>query len=186
MQHTNRTDHTINLLAVCLSIQLCIYKSNAMICHMLSEWLAGHGVSGTTALHSALIESSALVFYLLAFLLPLWLFFSLGKTSTATLHLSPTLPLRPFYTLSFSAALILISLTALGHLSHLIPQLPAAAISIPQETVPLFFCFLRSVILPAFVAELFLRGFVLQELLPWGRTFAIFFSAGSARCSPTI
>ena len=174
MYEQNTDIHGANLLAVCLSLQLCVLK-NLSVMHAAVRSIAVYfGVPHQSVYSALLTVLFVLTVILLSFLLPMLLFFRLRhKKITCYIRLRPELPLYPFFTIIFTAAaavLTLLFIDTVAETGHLLTPL---RVRIPEGAFEITFFFICRVLIPALAIEILFRGIVLNELMPWGRTFAI-------------
>ncbi|MCI8332012.1 MAG: CPBP family intramembrane metalloprotease [Clostridiales bacterium] len=172
--------HGVNLLAVCLAIQLCIFKNITFINALIQQMLTRSGLFSQSVYFPILSNSILLIVSLLAYILPILFFLKIRrKKANVYIRLKPELPLYPFFTILFCAAAALFTILSLEAAANFIWFLTPVRIPIAANSsmTGLIFFFILHVLLPAFAGEPFFRGVVLNELMPWGRTFAIFAAA---------
>lgn len=172
--------HSLNLLAVCLALQLTLYKYHSQITATAGQLITEVGVSGKS---TAFAFASAFVrvgFAVLVFFIPARIFLSIHRGEEKRyIRLSPTLPLNPVYIIAFSVSVCLLTLVALDRIALYFPVVSDTPVYMPDSSGALLVQFAVAVLVPAFCGEIFFRGIVMHELLPWGRGFAV---AAAAFC----
>lgn len=173
MESEKKALYGSNTAATALAMQFLIWKSLPHIIN-LSGWLMGK-----TDIRGTLLEYiEGAVIYILSCALPTVIFFLLrGKKPRKYLRTKTELQLFPAFSLIFTAVLTLLFVVAFNAApSNITPPL---TYEMPKETANLIALFLvRVIILPVSV-EVFFRGVILNEFLPFGRVCAISISAFS-------
>ena len=172
--------HGANLLAVCLAIQLCILKNIAFLNACIKQMIIHFGLSDQSAYFPILSNTLLLLLAILAYVVPTLFFLKIRRRKAQVyIRLKPELPLYPFFTILFCAAAALFTILSLEAAANYIWFITPVRIPIAADgnIVNLIFFFILYVLLPSFAGEPFFRGMVLNELMPWGRTFAIFAAA---------
>ncbi|MCI8589369.1 MAG: CPBP family intramembrane metalloprotease [Clostridiales bacterium] len=178
--YDQKATHGVNLLAVTLAIQLCIIKNITVISIAVKKMITYLGISGQSSFFPIVSNLLIIMIFILAYVLPTLFFLQIRHKSAKTyIRLKPELPLYPFFSILFCAAVALFTILALEEAAYFIKFIPPVRISIATDgnTTNIIFFFILYVLLPSLVGEPFFRGVVLNELMPWSRTFAIFAAA---------
>lgn len=170
--------HSLNLLAVCLALQLTLYKHHSQITETAGQLITELGVSGKSAGFAVAYSVIRLGFAVLIFFVPARIFLSIhGEERGRYVRLFPTLPVNPAYIIAFSVSMCLLTLVALDRIALYFPAVSDTPVHMADSSGGLLVQFAGTVLVPAVCGEIFFRGIVMRELLPWGRGFAVFAAA---------
>lgn len=167
MESEKKALYGSNTAATALAMQFLIWKSLPHIIN-LSGWLMGKtDIRGTLLEY---IESA--VIYILSCALPTVLFFSLrGKKPREYLRTKTEMQIFPVFSLIFTGALTLLFVVAFSAAPSSI--MSPLTYETPRETANLISLFIVEVIIIPISVEVFFRGVILNEFLPFGRICAI-------------
>lgn len=168
---------TTTRLAACMLVFLALFFVYSLSMSLLSAITGGMGYAG-----SILYQILYGLGYAVAFMLPVFFFgwISKGK-QRERIYFKAALPKEtPMYIfmglaiISAAAYLNSLLLEVFQYSSFTEAIMPSADVTANYEIVLMVF---TTAVVPAFVEELLFRGLVLTNLLPYGRTTAIFASA---------
>ena len=164
----------INLLAVCLCVQLFIMLWRAPAADLASDSLRSVGVSADEPSFTLICGAVYASVMVLSVFFPMTVFFRMrGRSKSEYLSLNPTLPVHSAYALIFCVAFSAMILFFMNAYRYAVPDGFAVRADMPGDAAGTVVRFVELVLIPAFALEPFFRGVALRELMPFGRTFAI-------------
>ena len=168
--------HTVNLLAVCLAMQLCFFRRSKAIYFTFADIITELGVTGGSVWFELILSFLQVCVVTFVFYLPIKVVM-VSKQWKYPLSVKRELPIYPFYILFFCVSVCLMTVISLDCVNGAFSWMFKINYYIPGGVLSLGLHFLVSVLFISVFWEVFFRGVVFPVLLPWGRTFAIFGAA---------